>query len=71
MKFAQTLRIAFTLIMARTFGEYQNSGWTEFEYARYKWREQEWCIPLAPYEKITVTGISGHGDSNEKTRLTA
>jgi hypothetical protein len=49
-KHIETLRIAFTLIMARTFGEYMHSGWTEFDYAKYKWRGREWCIPLSPYE---------------------
>lgn len=46
-KFALTLKIAFTLIMARTFGRYIISGWNgEFEYAKYEWRGHEWCVPL-------------------------
>lgn len=50
-KFISTLRIAYTLIMARTFGRYIISGWAgDFEYARYEWRGQEWCIPLTPYD---------------------
>ena len=51
MKLLNTLRIALTLILARTFGKYINSGWNgDFEYARYEWRGQEWCIPLKPCE---------------------
>jgi hypothetical protein len=46
-KFGLTLKIAFTLIMARTFGRYIHSGWNgEFEYAKYEWRGHEWCVPL-------------------------
>jgi hypothetical protein len=52
MRFIRTLRIAFTLVMARTFGRYIHSGWNgDFEYARYGWRGQEWCIPMAPYDE--------------------
>jgi hypothetical protein len=55
-KHLQTLRIAFTLIMARTFGEYKHSGWNgDFHYARYKWRGKEWCIPTSPYEEMIAS----------------
>lgn len=51
MKLLKTIKIAATLAMARTFGRYVNSGWNgDFEYARYAWRGQEWCIPLTPYD---------------------
>lgn len=51
-KFGLTLKIAFTLIMARTFGRYVSSGWNgHCEYARYEWRGREWMFPLAPVDQ--------------------
>jgi hypothetical protein len=61
-KFIKTLRIALTLIMARTFGTYKHSGWTgEFEYASYEWRGQEWCVPMTPCEKAIKAKVAGNG----------
>lgn len=51
MKLTQTLKIAATLVLARTFGRYIHSGWNgDFEYAKYKWRGREWCVPLTHAE---------------------
>lgn len=51
MKLVHTLKIVSTLILARTFGQYINSGWNgEFDYVRYRWRGRDWCIPLTPFE---------------------
>jgi len=51
-KFMQSLRIASTLVMARTFGQYVNSGWNgEFEYSKYIWRGNAWIIPLTPVQR--------------------
>lgn len=50
-KLGSTLRILANLGMARTFGEYQCSGWNgEFDYAQYKWRGRTWVIPTSPLE---------------------
>lgn len=52
MKLASTLRIAATLILARTFGRYVYSvgGAGEPDYAVYHWRGKRWCFPTAPLE---------------------
>jgi hypothetical protein len=46
-KFWSTIHIAFTLVLARTFGEYKHSvgGAGLPDYALYKWRGQEWPFP--------------------------
>lgn len=52
-KFLHTIRIAFTLVMARTFGKYCHSGFDGtigLTYARYMWRGQSWLFPTAPLE---------------------
>lgn len=52
MKLLKTLKIAFTLVLARTFGKYIHSGWDGLsEYALYEWRGQEWAFPLGPSER--------------------
>jgi hypothetical protein len=49
MKLINTIKICATLFLARTFGEYRHSGWTaEYEYARYRWRGEDWIIPTGP-----------------------
>lgn len=51
MKFLSTLRIAATLVMARTFGQYINSvgGPNQPDYAVYRWRGKKWWIPINGY----------------------
>ena len=52
MKLLKTLRIASTLMLARTFGRYVHSGYNgKFEYAQYEWRGREWVFPLTPIER--------------------
>lgn len=47
-KFFSTLRIAYTLIMARTFGEYIHSLYLgEIEGAVYHYRGQRWFFPTS------------------------
>lgn len=51
-KLRSTARILFNLGMARTFGEYVHTAHGlegEFDYARYRWRDQEWAIPVTPF----------------------
>lgn len=49
LKAWSTARIITVLACARTFGEYEHSGWNgDFEYARYKWRGKSWIIPTGP-----------------------
>lgn len=53
-KLASTVRILTCLGMARTFGQYQHSGWDgDINYARYSWRGREWIIPTGPAETRT------------------
>lgn len=53
-KLWSTLRILFCLGMARTFGQYQHSGWNgEFEFAKYQWCGRYWVIPLGPDEEYS------------------
>ena len=48
-KLGRTLRLAFTLVMARTFGRYIHSGWNgQHNYASYEWRGRVWLIPTSP-----------------------
>jgi hypothetical protein len=55
-KLFNTLRLAYLLVCARTFGQYMHSGFNgEVAYARYRWRGEEWFIPtesidLYPYD---------------------
>ena len=50
-KFWHTLRLAGCMIMARTFGEYVNSGWNgDVDFAVYRWRGRCWFIPLGAME---------------------
>lgn len=51
-KLTSTLRIAVTLILARTFGTYCYSvgGAGEPDYAVYHWRGRRWCFPTNPLE---------------------
>jgi hypothetical protein len=38
--------------MARMFGEYHHSGWNgQVEFARYRWRGEEWLIPTGPLSR--------------------
>lgn len=51
-KLLSTLRIAATLTLARTFGDYQHSGWNgEYEYSTYRWRGRLWVIPTSPVDE--------------------
>jgi hypothetical protein len=49
-KFCNTIRIAVTLTMARTFGAYKHTicgeGWPDC--AVYEWRGRLWAIPTSP-----------------------
>jgi hypothetical protein len=48
-KLRSTIRITASIFMARTFGQYLHSGWDgKIDYAKYRWRGQEWIIPLGP-----------------------
>lgn len=50
-KLCITLRIAWTLIMARTFGKYLHSTYDgRMEYAEYRWRGSVWAFPKSPIE---------------------
>ena len=50
-KLLSTLRILFTLGMARTFGHYRHSEWNgELDYAIYEWRGKMWAIPTGPFD---------------------
>lgn len=51
-KLGSTMSILFNLGMARTFGEYVHTAHGlagEFDYARYRWRGQEWAIPTTAF----------------------
>ena len=51
-KLRSTCRIVYCLFMARTFGEYRHSGWTDgFSYALYTRRGQSWVIPTEPLDE--------------------
>ena len=51
-KFFQTLRIAATLVMARTFGRYVHSGWDGYhDFSKYEWRGRVWHVPLGPDDR--------------------
>ncbi|UQS95264.1 hypothetical protein Pam5_48 [Pseudanabaena phage Pam5] len=46
-KLWHTLKMAVCMIMARTFGEYETSGWDgSVDFAIYRWRGRSWFIPL-------------------------
>ena len=46
-KLWHTLKLASCMVMARMFGEYQNSGWDgNVDFAIYHWRGRSWFIPL-------------------------
>lgn len=50
-KLLNTLRIASTLALARTFGIYECSVWDgKMSYARYQWRGKVWAFPTEPIE---------------------
>lgn len=50
-KFRSTVRIATTLVLARTFGEYEHSvGGYDRDYARYRWRGRTWAFPTKPID---------------------
>ena len=56
-KLGSTLRLAGTLICARTFGQYEISVWNgEFSYARYTWRGRSWAFPTSPFDKLDDDG---------------
>jgi hypothetical protein len=51
-KLCSTLRIATTLILARTFGHYEHSEFNgEFNLAKYKYHGKYWAFPTSPYEQ--------------------
>jgi len=53
-KLFSTLKICATLFAARTFGEYEHSGfYVDFEYARYRLFGKSWCIPKTPFIETT------------------
>lgn len=50
-KFPSTVKIAFRLVMARTFGEYRHTVFDgAMSYAVYRWRGKWWAIPTSPIE---------------------
>ncbi len=52
-KALSTVRLMMSMGLARTFGEYVNSGWNgDFEYHRYRWRGEEWVIPSGPVKTL-------------------
>lgn len=51
-KLKGSLKIAATLVLARTFGAYEHSGFDgKIEYARYTWRGRSWVIPTSPVSR--------------------
>jgi len=66
-KLRSTLRIAFTLALARTFGEYQHSVHDSggLTYAIYRWRDQEWPFPTAPLEVEDDPDVDDYADRAE------
>lgn len=52
-KLRSTIRILFTLGMARTFGEYVHSVYSDgFDYAVYRWRGRCWAVPTTAISKL-------------------
>jgi len=52
-KLIKTMRICATLFMARTFGEYEHSGWNgDHDYVQYNWRGKSWRIPTSEVEPL-------------------
>lgn len=48
-KVLSTLKILYTLGMARTFGVYVHSGWNgEHDYVRYLRNGEVWDMPTSP-----------------------
>lgn len=51
-KLTDTLRICTMMLLARTFGTYECSGWTlEVEYVRYRFMGRSWFIPTTAVEE--------------------
>ena len=49
IKLSSTIKIMFSLGMARTFGVYVHTVWNgQFDYAVYLWRGKMWAIPTTP-----------------------
>jgi len=47
-KLCSTVRILACLGLARTFGQYEHSGWDgTISFARYRWHGQSWVIPTS------------------------
>lgn len=58
MKFFSTVKILFTLGMARTFGEYEHSAWNgEFDYARYRWLGKSYAFPTGHIESAPTESV--------------
>jgi len=50
-KLWHTLKMCACMAMARTYGEYINSGWDgQCDFSVYLWRGRYWFIPLGPME---------------------
>jgi hypothetical protein len=50
-KLTSTIKLGFTLMLARTFGYYLYSTWNGgFEYAIYKYRGKTWAFPTTPID---------------------
>lgn len=55
-KLISTLRLGFTLMLARTFGTYKHSVYDYgLSYAIYSWRGKRWAFPTAPIEEEKET----------------
>jgi hypothetical protein len=53
-KLRSTLKILFTLFCARTFGTYEISHFSDFEYAEYRWKGKHWAFPTTPIEEREI-----------------
>jgi len=49
-KLPSTIKICYTLFMARTFGSYIVTYHDDFTYALYEWKGKYWAIPTADWE---------------------
>jgi len=52
MKLANTIKILFTLGIARTFGKYEIDVWNgSFTYAIYLWKGKKYIFPKTPLDE--------------------
>jgi hypothetical protein len=54
-KLWHTMKLAGCMVMARTFGKYEISGWDgTVDFAVYRWRGKSWFIPLGPIDSARL-----------------